>query len=77
MKAMYPAISADNVQLNYTGSGIGYAGDPHGMQIAPVVTVELTGLQFVPITSFLLASVTMPDFRTSLTSEDASGSQSN
>lgn len=77
MQAMYPAIQADNVVLHFTGSGLGYAGDPNGMQISPIVTVELTGLQFTPITFLLLGTITMPDFRTSLTEEDASGTQSN
>jgi hypothetical protein len=77
MQAMYPAIQADNVELHYSGSGLGFAGDPNGMEIAPLVTVKLTGLTFTPITSFLFATLSMPDFATSLTAEDSSGSQSN
>jgi hypothetical protein len=77
MRAMKPDIQAANVQLEYRGSGLGFAGDPNGMEIAPLVTVKLTGLQFRPITSLLQLTFTMPDFRTTLTAEDASGSQSN
>ena len=77
MRAMDPDIQAANVQIVYEGSGLGYAGDPHGMDISPIVTVQLTGLTFRPITSLLFAQIVMPDFRTSLTSEDASGLQSN
>jgi hypothetical protein len=77
MRAMKPDIQAANVRLKYRGSGLGFAGDPNGMEIAPLVTVELTGLQFRPITSLLLLTFTMPDFRTTLTAEDASGTQSN
>lgn len=77
MQAMKPEIEAANVRIVYEGSGLGYAGDPNGMDISPLVTVELTGLQFTPITALMLAQITMPDFRTSLTSEDASGLQSN
>jgi hypothetical protein len=77
LQAMYPAIQASNVVLHYTGSGLGYAGDPHGSQISPVVTVQLTGLQFQPITSLLFLTLNLPDFRTSLTAEDLSGSASN
>jgi hypothetical protein len=77
MRAMKPDIQAANVRLKFRGSGLGFAGDPNGMEIAPLVTVELTGMQFRPITSLLLLTFTMPDFRTTLTAEDASGTQSN
>ena len=77
MQYMNPRIKAANVELHYTGSGLGYAGDPNGMQIAPIVTVKLTQMTFTPITTFLFASVNLPDFSTSLTAEDASGTQSN
>lgn len=77
MQAMKPGIQSSNVRIVYEGSGLGYAGDPHGMDISPLVTVELTGLTFTPVTSLMLAQIPLPDFRTSLTSEDASGTQSN
>ena len=77
MQFMNPRIKSTNVELHYTGSGLGYAGDPNGMDIAPIVTVKLTGMTFTPITTFLFASVNLPSFSTSLTAEDASGTQSN
>jgi len=77
MQNMKPDIAAANVLVEYRGSGLGYAGDPNGMEIAPLVTVKLTGLQFTPITSLLLATITMPAFLTTLTAEDSAGSQSN
>jgi hypothetical protein len=77
MQYMKPGINASNVRVEYRGSGLGFAGDPNGMEIAPIVTVKLTGVQFKPITSLLFLTFTMPDFRASLTSEDSSGSQSN
>ena len=82
MQAMYPPIAACNVELHFGGSGLGYAGDPNGMQIAPLVTVKLVHsttcpLLFRPITSLMLASFSLPEFSTSLTSEDASGTASN
>ena len=77
MRAMKPDIQAANVRLEFSGSGLGYAGDPNGMDIAPLVTVRLTDMKFRPITSLLLLSFPMPDFRTTLTAEDASGTQSN
>ena len=77
MRYMNSRIAAANVELHYTGSGLGYAGDPNGMQIAPIVTVQVTGLTFTPITTFLFATMTLPNISTSLTAEDASGTQSN
>lgn len=80
MQYMKPDIGASNVRVEYRGSGLGFAGDPNGMEVAPIVTVRLTGLQFKSIASSLFGGqlgITMPDFRTSLTAEDQSGSQSN
>jgi hypothetical protein len=77
MQNMKPDITASNVTVSYRGSGLGFAGDPNGMEIAPLVTVELSGLQFRPITGFLFATINLPNFRTSLTAEDSWGTQSN
>jgi Flp pilus assembly protein TadG len=77
MEYMKPGITANNVRIYYRGSGLGYAGDPNGMEIAPLVTVELTGLQFRPLVLFNAVAVSLPTFRTTLTAEDSSGSQSN
>ena len=77
MKAMEPRITPANVIVEYRGSGLGYAGDPGSTDIAPLVTVKLTGLKFTPITSLLLATITMPAFATTLTAEDSVGTLSN
>lgn len=77
MQAMKADITAANIEIHYTGSGLGFAGDPNGMELAPIVTVKLTGMNFTPVTGFLLKTIQLPDFRTSLTAEDASGSRSN
>ena len=77
MAAMYPPIAAENVQIEYRNVGLGYAGDPNGPDVAPLITVRLENLQFTPITSLMLGSIAMPSFATSLTAEDLSGSQSN
>jgi hypothetical protein len=87
MKQIYPAIEAENVIVRYKGSGFGYAGSATGggggggaaetMEISPLITVTLTGLQFRPITALLLAEMDMPAFSTTLTAEDASGQYSN
>jgi hypothetical protein len=78
MAHMYPPIGATNVQLEYRNIGLGYAGDPNGPDVAPLVTVRLQGLTFHPITCMLFAcSVAMPDFRAALTLEDGAGTVSN
>ena len=91
MQQIYPAIKPENVIVRYSGSGFGFAGSvsgggggggggggtPEQMEISPLVTVTLTGVEFQPITAMLLARVTMPSFSTTLTAEDASGAYSN
>jgi hypothetical protein len=77
MQAIDPSVEPENVLVSYEGSGLGYAGDPNGMDISPLVTVKLTGLTFQPITSLLFASLPMPDFASTLTAEDSSGTASN
>ncbi len=78
MNQMYPQVAASNVQIQYKNVGLGFAGDPDGPDVSPLVTVSLTGLQFQPITCLVFAcSITMPDFRAALTLEDATGSESN
>ena len=77
MKLMNPDITEAKVQVQYGSSGLGYAGDPNGMEVAPLVTVKLTNLQFRPLSFLMLTNVTMPDFATTLTSEDSDGTASN
>lgn len=77
MQLMDPRVTPAEVRVRYSGSGLGFAGDPNGADVSPIVTVGITGRQFRPVTAFLLTTVNMPDFRTSLTAEDFSGSDSN
>jgi hypothetical protein len=77
MQAVYPEVTADRVRITYSGSGLGYAGDPTGMDISPTVTVSVVGMVFRPISTLALASISLPDFRTSLTMEDGVGTTSN
>lgn len=77
MNDIKPDITAANVEVIYRGSGLGYAGDPTGMSLSPLVTVELKDLQFQPITSLMLATISMPAFTSTLTAEDSVGSYSN
>lgn len=77
MSYMKPDIGPEDVSVTYRGSGLGFAGDPNGMEVAALVTVELSGVQFRPLVLLGAVPFTLPAFRTTLTSEDSSGSQSN
>lgn len=78
MRDFLPAIQDSNVVVEYAGSGLGFAGDPNGPDIAPIITVRLQNMEFTPITLVLFdGRVGLPDFAYSLTAEDASGTTSN
>lgn len=79
MQAMKRDIAAADVTITYEGSGLGYAGNPHGMDISPIVTVAVSGAQFTPITTMLFGqpSFSLPTIRTTLTAEDSAGTASN
>jgi Flp pilus assembly protein TadG len=71
-------IQPDNVTISYSHSGLGYAGDPNGMDVAPIVTVQVQGLQFDPLLLRLFGgSADFPVLSYSLTMEDGAGSASN
>ena len=71
-------VAATNVIIDYANAGLGYAGDPIGSDVAPLITVRLCQLTFRPITTRIFnASVAMPDFSYSLTTEDGAGIVSN
>lgn len=78
MKMMLPTITDKNVIVQYSGSGLGYAGDPDGQDISPLVTIKLQNLNFTPITFLMLKQVqAIPSAATTLTAEDQLGNQSN
>lgn len=77
MQFMKPDIEPSDVTVSYRGSGLGFAGDPNGMEIAPLVTVELQNVAFNPLVLAGLATVSLPPFRTTLTAEDSAGDDSN
>lgn len=78
MNDIFPRVAAANVTVDYTNVGLGFAGDPNGPDVAPLVTVKLQNLTFQPITLMLFnASITLPSFSAALTLEDGSGTYSN
>lgn len=79
MNYIYPQLTRDRVEIDYDNvnptnatSGLGYAGDPNGIQVSPLVTVKLKGMTFTPMLFrfFGSASVTLPAYSASLTLED-------
>jgi hypothetical protein len=73
MHYMYPPITAANVQITYKNVGLGFAGDPDGSDVSPLVTVNLRNLTFHPITCFVFpCSMAMGSFSAALTAEDLS-----
>jgi Flp pilus assembly protein TadG len=81
MRLFLPQLTAANLTVEYSPSGLGYAGNPNGPDLSPLVTVKIgapaTPLPFTPITSFMLTTMNMPSFTTTLTAEDLSGADSN
>ena len=78
MRAMYGSIGADNVEVEYRNVGLGYAGDPNGPDVSPLVTVRLKALTFRPLSCmYFLCGITMPSFRAALTMEDGAGTKAN
>jgi TadE-like protein len=78
MQNIKPNITADNVTVDYDYSGLGFAGDPNGPDVAPLVTISLQNMTFQPLTFILFnADIDLPSASYSLTMEDGAGSFSN
>lgn len=81
MRAIAPMLRAGNVTVTYSGSGIGYAGDP-GLDdngdplsdISPLVTIEVSGLNLRAMTLFG-GSISLPPVNATLTVEDGDGAR--
>jgi Flp pilus assembly protein TadG len=78
MSAIDPLIQANEVEVDYKNVNLGFAGDPNGPDVSPLVTVQLKNLTFQPLTTLLFgASFNMPTISASLTGEDLSGTTGN
>ena len=77
MNRVYGALGAQNVDVTYSYSGLGYAGDPYGSDVDPIVTVTTTDIPFRPLFLGGLANLGLPPLSYSLTMEDGQGSYSN
>lgn len=76
MRSIYPRLSADDVQVDYLHSGLGFAGDPNGADVAPLIQVSLLNQRF-PLFFMLGNEVSLPSFSYALTMEDGSGTTAN
>ena len=78
MQKFMPGIQPANVEIEYSYSGIGYAGDPYGPDINPLITVRLVNMNFHPTLGYFWGlSISMPPFASTLSMEDGSGTISN
>ncbi|HMT41009.1 MAG TPA: pilus assembly protein [Sphingorhabdus sp.] len=89
MQAFKSDIGPANVVLNYDHSNLGFSGDPAGADVAPIVTVGLRNMNFVPLTTMLFGGATtmagastsnnspLGHLTYSLTMEDGQGTYSN
>lgn len=79
MRVISPQIAAADVKVSYSGSGIGYAGDPRQddagnelSEVSPVVTVQVLNQRLRAI-SLLGVGLRLPSFQYSQTLEDGEG----
>ena len=84
MQQIMPTIAANNVEIRYSGSGLGTAGSlpvpgtAETMEISPLITVSLVDMEFQPITTVLCAQTSdLPSFKSTMSAEDVSGTFSN
>ena len=85
MAQIYPGLTANNVVVTYSWSGLGFAGQPRtpgvliqAPDVAPLTTVSLRNLNFAPFSSFIFGGqITLPAFAYTLPMEDGSGTSSN
>lgn len=78
MQQIKPDITANQVAVDYGYSGIGFAGDPTGADVSPLVTVKLQNITFSPMLLVLFSTnIGLPDFSYTVTAEDLRGTQSN
>lgn len=77
MQDIQPRLSADDVTLTYSWSGLGYSGDPNGPDVAPIVTVQMNSLAYRPLFLARLIQIGIPGAQYSLTMEDGDGDFAN
>lgn len=82
VRGLLPEAQASNVVVRYQHVGLGYAGDPNGSDIAPLVTVEIEDMAGRPLFNPIFLDLFVPNgFRltgieSSMTMEDGIGTAS-
>jgi hypothetical protein len=76
MQSISPLVERSQVTVDYDHSGLGFAGDPNGPDVAPIVTVQIANVVFRSPLLFG-ARIPLPAFRATLTLEDGRGTRSN
>lgn len=76
----FPNLTTANLLLTYEHVGLGYAGDPNGADVSPVVTVEIVDngpgnrlFQPVLLGLFMANGFSMTGIASSMTMEDGAG----
>lgn len=69
MQAIYPYITAANIQVEYRDVGLGFAGRPRPVPLVSVVIVNMT-FNFIGLAGLMPGPIAMPTFRATLTGED-------
>lgn len=78
MRDMMGELQPKNVRITYSNVGLGYAGNPYGSDVSPLVTVEVTGVRFQPLTTIIFGvTFNLPNVHSSMTLEDGTGTVSN
>lgn len=68
---VYPAITEQDVIVEYHHVGIGFSGNPFGSDISPLVTVKFKPRDFIVVTPglSLIFTITMPAFTAAMSGE--------
>ena len=77
MRLIDPLIQPADVSITYRGSGLGYAGDPNGMDVAPLVKVNIASISLSTLSSMTFLSTRINNISATMTAEDSSGTASN
>lgn len=79
-RRQFPTLTAANLRVRYEHVGLGYAGDPTGADVSPMVTVQIVDNDannrlFNPIILDLIRpqGFTLTDVQASMTMEDGAG----
>lgn len=74
MQGYYSRIEPENVVIEYRPVGIGFAGNPYGPDVEPLITVSVTDIELSPgvLQAFGLDPFDLPRVASSISSEDLS-----